>query len=157
MDRWKPNEKAKLARFLKSVTNLQNTYGKKIDPDSFMDGYEYLLSAKYSVDQVIKGMTMFLQRNNAMPTPADINNALDPLPEKPSDAMYVQVCKRLERNGYSHYTGRSFDQAYKDNYERVQEEKLNQAIQALPIENKGETPEITLHVAKSLSVNKKLD
>ena len=139
---WTSEEKSQLLDVLQTVAEMQHSYGKQVDPEKMLKGYQLILENKLSANIVIEGIGKFLERNRDLPSPSDINNIVNPEPEKLSNARYVQACERLKRHGIDFYEQRQDDKKFIAAYEAEQSEAVKQ---------KQEVPEIAGAIAKKLA------
>lgn len=139
---WTTEDKKQIMQVLRTVCEMQNNYGKQVNPENMLKGYQLVLEKHLTASEVIQGIGMFLERNRDLPAPADINNIMNPAPEPLSPARYQQAITRLNRNGFDYYDGRNEDKEYVAAFEA----RENQKVQ----EMKQDVPEIAQAVDKKL-------
>lgn len=101
---WSESDKVELIKNLSVVIKGQATYGQVSISDSY-EFFKHKLEKKYSVDQIIRALDLYTDRNRGIPVPADINNILDPEKPKITQSEYVNAKKWQEQNqNYSAYT-----------------------------------------------------
>lgn len=97
---WTTSEISDLAQMLTKTYKGQNTYKEPLEIGDRIGLWRFILESKFTMEQVIYGLKLFLERQTNMPVPADINNILDPPPVLISDAEYVAAQKWQERNNF---------------------------------------------------------
>jgi hypothetical protein len=98
---WTPDEQSSLAVILGWVFDLQKQYGKTTEQaNNIVAGFCWALG-KYPISQVVDGIQQYILNKSDMPTPADIRQIIDPIPEswRPDWAVYNRFKKLKEEHG----------------------------------------------------------
>jgi len=98
---WADDERARLAKVLCNVFDLQKQYGKTTAQlENVVAGFCWALQA-YQVNVVIEGIKRYVLQKSDMPTPADIRQIIDPIvePWKPDWSIYNRFKKLREEQG----------------------------------------------------------
>ena len=104
MHSWTTDDEIKLTKALTIAGKLTNTFGSKAVGD-ITEGWKWILEEKYTVEQVLCALKQHINTNSTFPTPADINNLLDPPAVEITQAQYVEACKAYAREGYKMFCG----------------------------------------------------
>lgn len=88
------------------MIEMQKAFGRVMNPKLVMQGWEAILSPKYSADQICYALIKYaLERGVDFPSPKNINEILDPPKPRITDVEFVAAQKWQERNNnYSPYT-----------------------------------------------------
>ena len=86
---------------------MQKAYGKQIDLRALLKGWEFVLSKKYTVEQVIYALEKYLEQKDDIPTPANLIAILNPEKPKITTAQYIAARDNQKRNGYPMYSSDS--------------------------------------------------
>jgi hypothetical protein len=98
---WTPNDKVQLTKVLTIACSLQQQYGKSAaDLEILVEGFAWVLKP-YAVEDVVIGIERFMRENSTIPTPYQIRQVIDPIPEKfkPNPSYYVKLQKLFEEGG----------------------------------------------------------
>lgn len=102
---WTTSELEELSKFLTVIINGQKAYGKEY---SVRDVYEYFklkLNGRFSQAQVMFALNEYTDKNNDIPSPADIIKILNPAKPEISKAEYIAAKEWQKRNErYDAYT-----------------------------------------------------
>lgn len=82
------------------LIEMQKAYGRTLDVKLVMSGWEMVLSDKYNADQVCYALREYALTKEDFPTPASINNILNPPKPEISQAEYIAAKDWQKRNGY---------------------------------------------------------
>jgi hypothetical protein len=89
------SDKAHLSKILARVCALQQQYGKTAgELETLVEGFCWVLS-DYSMQQIIDAIALHLKKNATIPTPADIENIINPPTPKIDWPLYIELKKRL--------------------------------------------------------------
>ena len=100
-DGWKPSERAMVAAALGKVFDIQKAFGKTAGQlHTIIEAFCWGLR-KYRADRVVWALGEYMLRKPDMPTPYDIRQIIDPIPEPPKfdKAYYVRLMKLREEQG----------------------------------------------------------
>src|SRR6185437_6515150 len=92
-DGWKPSERAMVAAALGKVFDIQKAFGKTAGQlHTIIEAFCWGLR-KYRADRVVWALGEYMLRKPDMPTPYDIRQIIDPIPEPPKfdKAYYVRL------------------------------------------------------------------
>lgn len=84
---------------------MQKAYGRTLDVKLVMSGWEMVLADKYNADQVCYALKEYALGKEDFPTPASINNILNPAKPKITQAEYVAAREwQKTNNRYDKFT-----------------------------------------------------
>ena len=87
-----------LTDLLSQTFASQKTFGDKAQMMEYRDGMFQLILADYPIRRIREAFIQFVSRKADLPSPSDIVNLIDPLPEPLSPALYVSLQKRPSRS-----------------------------------------------------------
>ncbi len=88
-------EKALLSKTLASVCALQQQYGKTAaELETLVEGFSWVLG-DYPIQTIINAIGVHIRKSATIPTPADIENIINPPLPKIDWALYIELKKRL--------------------------------------------------------------
>jgi hypothetical protein len=92
-------DKNELAKTLAIVCAMQKQYGKtQAELEILVEGFSMILADR-PMKQIIEAIKVYVKTNPSIPTPADIENIINP-PEQPlSTSMYVKIMKECTVGG----------------------------------------------------------
>tara|TARA_R110000851_G_scaffold216457_1_gene369398 strand:- start:901 stop:1287 length:387 start_codon:yes stop_codon:yes gene_type:complete len=90
------------------LLEIQKMYGRKLDPDLLMTAWEAVLSKHYSVEQIIYALEKYALKHDDFPSPANINNILNPEPPPVTQAEFIAAQKTYEREGFNKFSDAKF-------------------------------------------------
>lgn len=90
-----------LAKTLARICALQQQYGKtEAELETLVEGFCWALS-DYPMQTIIEAIAKHIRKTPTIPTPADIENIINPPPPKIDWPLYIEIKKRLrEGNVY---------------------------------------------------------
>jgi erythromycin esterase-like protein len=131
---WTDEEKRIIAAVAFPYLEMQESFGHKRDPKLLMQGWERKFAGRYSVEQLVFAMDTHTDQHTTFPTPAHINQILNPKAPKVTQAEYIAAQEWQKRNN-------SFDK-FTDQYETIKafekqgaEEKEQFKIQNKQLQN----------------------
>jgi hypothetical protein len=80
--------------------DVLNVYGKTTDQLNYIVKAFILVLEAYPPKDVRDAFLHWISRKSVMPTPADIVNIIDPPPEKLSEALFINLCKKRDKGIY---------------------------------------------------------
>lgn len=98
---WEPNECISLAQALGKVFDVQKQFGKTPGQlKTIIEGFCWALQ-RYPSEKVIWALGEYMLMRADMPTPYDIRQIIDPIPDKQQwdKAYYVRLMKLREEQG----------------------------------------------------------
>ena len=102
---WTTLEQEELTKTLAIIINGQKAYGKEY---SVRDVYEYFkmkLQSRFNVEQIVFALNEYTDRENDIPSPADIIKILNPEKPKITQSEYIAAKDWQKRNNrYDEYT-----------------------------------------------------
>lgn len=93
-----------LLKALGVIVKGQNAYGKQHNLNDLFAYMQFKLERKFSAEQVLWAIDQYTDRNDDIPTPADINNILDPEKERITEAEFIAAQKWQENNGFPRFS-----------------------------------------------------
>lgn len=101
-------DKGALAKTLGVVCALQRQYGKtEAELEALVEGFCWAL-AGYPMGAILTAIQLHVKKSNNIPTPADIEEILNPKPKELSAAMYVAIKKRAAQGEYIYGSERDY-------------------------------------------------
>lgn len=97
------------------IVKGQNAYGKQHNLGDMFAYMRFKLERKFPAEAVLWAFDQYTDRQDDIPTPSDINNILDPVKPKISDAEFIEAQKWQEANGYPRFSAA---------YQTIQEYKI---------------------------------
>ena len=97
---WTVEDKKMIATMILPLAEMQKAYGRILDVKLVMSGWEMALSGLYTADQICYALKEYVLKKSDFPTPADINNILNPPKPRITEAEFVRAQKWQENNGY---------------------------------------------------------
>jgi hypothetical protein len=98
-----PSDKAKLSRSLAMVCAMQNQYGKTdAELELIVEGFCLVLK-EYPMETILVAIHKHTKNNNSIPTPADIENIINPPLPKIDWPFYITLQKKRIDSGYNYY------------------------------------------------------
>lgn len=91
--------KIQFCEFLSQCYDGLNTYGKTPEQLENLTGLFLEVLGGYPIEVVKNAFLQHIKRSSNLPTPADIMNIIDPLPEELSPSMYVSIMKECTIGG----------------------------------------------------------
>jgi hypothetical protein len=89
-----------LAEFLIQCFDSLNAYGKTPEQLGNLTKMFFAVLGEHPVEVIRAAFIKYLKTNSAMPTPADIENIINPPPPKIDWALYIVLKRRLRENVY---------------------------------------------------------
>jgi hypothetical protein len=114
---WNSNDRANVAAALGKVFDLQKQFGKTTSQlKTIIEGFCWALQ-RYPAERVVWALGEYLLQRSDMPTPYDIRQIIDPVPQdvKFDKAYYVKLMKLREEHGK--YALNDEEEAYVRDYE----------------------------------------
>lgn len=101
---WSGSDLESLTNILTVLVKGQNAYGKQHNLGDLLAYMRFKLERKYTAEQVLYAIDQYTNRHDDIPTPADINNILDPEKPRITDAEFVEAQKWQDANGYPRFS-----------------------------------------------------
>jgi len=98
--KWNETEKQELAKAFKILTIIQKNYGRDINPIETLRAWEFILSEKYTAEQVLLAMRSYMELSSDMPSPSDLIKIISPPPKKITYAEYKHALEQHALEGY---------------------------------------------------------
>jgi hypothetical protein len=98
---WTPNDRITVATALGKVFDVQKQFGKTPGQlHTIIEGFCWALQ-RYPAERVVSALGEYMLLRADMPTPYDIRQIVDPIPETPKwdKAYYVRLMKLREEHG----------------------------------------------------------
>jgi hypothetical protein len=114
---WTPDDRINVAAALGKVFDIQKQFGKTpTQLKTIIEGFCWALQ-RYPAERVIWALGEYMLLKPDMPTPHDIRQLIDPIPEAPKwdKAYYVRLMKLREEHGP--YALNDEEEAYANGYE----------------------------------------
>lgn len=93
------DDQAQFCEFMAQCYDGLNTYGKTPEQLENLTGLFLTVLGHYPLETVKNAFLQHIKRSPNLPTPADIVNIIDPLPEELSPSMYVNIMKECTIGG----------------------------------------------------------
>lgn len=106
---------------------MQKAYGRDFDAKLVMQGWEAILSKKYSADQICYALEKYaLEGGDDFPSPKNLNDILNPPEPRITEAEYVAAQKYQERNNWPMMSDAqdTIDKYRKQNNEKQKQHKI---------------------------------
>lgn len=94
------DEKKQISLALSFLAENQKIYGKDINIEMLVAGFEFAMADDFEVVQILHGMKIYMKTKSDMPAPADIINILKPQEARITEAEYVNAVKYQERHNW---------------------------------------------------------
>lgn len=86
------------------MLEMQKAYGRQCDALLVMQGWEWKLAGKFSVEEILWALDKYSDTRDDFPSPSNLIGILRPEEPKVTQAEYIQACKELEQNGYNQFS-----------------------------------------------------
>lgn len=91
---------------------MLNTFGKtQAETETLIEGFIWILG-DMSLPAVQDAFKQHISRSSTLPTPADINNIINPPPEELSAAVYISLRKRAIDGEYLYGSDKAYVEAF---------------------------------------------
>ena len=97
---WTPSQKTALTKTLAIIAAGQKAYGKEVSIPDLYGYFELKFQGRHSVEQLIYALSVYTDRKNDIPAPADILAILNPQEPRVTEAQFVEAQKWQERNNW---------------------------------------------------------
>ena len=98
---------AEIVSLVSQCFDSLNNYGKTQEALPNIIKFFILKLKKYPFEKVYNAFDKWTDRHSTMPTPADIINIIDPLPEL-SKTLYISLCEKKKNDVYITPSQREF-------------------------------------------------
>lgn len=97
---WNQEDRKQIISVVLPLIEMQKAYGRTLDIKLVMSGWEMILASKYNADQICYALKEYALTKEDFPTPASINNILNPPKPEITQAEYVAAKDWQKRNDY---------------------------------------------------------
>jgi len=94
-----PSDQAKLCELLAQCYDSLNTYGKTPEQLENHTAVFLMILGDYSFEKIKAALVQHMKQSSSIPTPADIENIINPPPQPLSTSMYVKIMKECTVGG----------------------------------------------------------
>lgn len=115
MPSWSVSEQQAIVKMLTTIINGQKAYGKDYSISDVFDYFKLKLEGKFYAKPVMAALDQYTDRNNDIPTPADIIEILNPPERKITQSEYIAALEYQKNNGYPNF---SYEKYLIDDYVR---------------------------------------
>lgn len=108
MPSWSESDQGQLAKALTVLINGQKAYGKEYNVSDVFDYFRMKMEGRYAVKPILAALSAYTDKNDDMPTPANIIAILSPEKRKITHAEYIAAQKMQDASGYPRFSPEAY-------------------------------------------------